>query len=63
MLDRYDPRDDERARGESFGRELSQGSRGATEKRTPSGFDSSDPRDTLVRDVAVPGASGCWPRS
>ena len=54
MLDRYDPRDDERARGESFGREISQGSRGATEKRTPSGLDSNDPRDTFLRDVDLP---------
>jgi hypothetical protein len=54
MLDRYDPRDEQRAREESFGRELSQGSRGATEKRTPSDFDSNDPRDTFVRDVDLP---------
>lgn len=54
MLDRFDPRDDERARGESFGREISQGSRGATEKRTPSGLDSTDPRDTFLRDVDLP---------
>lgn len=54
MLDRYDPRDDERARGDAFGREISQGSRGATKKRTPSGLDSSDPRDTFVRDVDLP---------
>lgn len=54
MLDRYDPREDERARGESFGREISQGSRGATEKRTPSGLDSNEPRDTFLRDVDLP---------
>lgn len=54
MLDRYDPRDEERARGEAFGREISQGSRGATDKRTPSTFDDRDPRDTFLRDVDLP---------
>ncbi len=42
MLDRYDPRDEERARGDAFGREISQGSRGATDKRTPSAFEDRD---------------------
>jgi hypothetical protein len=54
MLDRYDPRDDERARGDSFGREISQGSRGATDKRVPSTVDNRDPRDTFLRNVEMP---------
>jgi hypothetical protein len=54
MLDRYDPRDDERARGDSFGRETSQGSRGATDKRVPSTSDNRDPRDTFLRNVEMP---------
>ena len=54
MLDRYDPRDDERARGDNFGREISQGSRGTTDKRVPSTIDTRDPRDTFLRDVELP---------
>ena len=54
MLDRYDPRDDDRARGDAFGREISQGSRGATDKRTPTTFDDRDQRNTFLRDVDLP---------
>lgn len=54
MFDRYDPREAERARRDGFGREISQGSRGAGEKGIPAAADANDPRDVFLRDVDLP---------
>lgn len=50
MLDRYDPRDDGRDRGESWDRNF--GSRGGSSDREPR--EERDPRDIFTRDVDLP---------
>ena len=54
MWDRYDARDDDRQRDDAFGRYLSRGSRGASDKRRRDFDDSEDPRDVFLRDLDLP---------
>jgi hypothetical protein len=50
MLDRYDPRDDDRDRGSAWDRDF--GSRGSTSDRNRN--DERDTRDVFTRDLDLP---------